>query len=132
MAHKILIVDDDEAWGAMLNEALSAAGYEVKVCYDPLGGSAVIKSFIPDIVIMDIDMPAGGGRAMFGGLRRNAATARLPVLVVSGSSEPTRIWSALGVQPDPTTWFLPKPVEIAKLRKAVANLLAPPGAADGA
>lgn len=123
---KILVVDDDESFGAMLREAFESNGFEVALCFDPLGGSAAINKFLPDLIILDIDMPAGGGRMLFRNVRTNAKFAACPVLVVSGTNAKDRVWASLGAPPDDKTWFMPKPVQIPQLLTAVANLTQPP------
>ncbi len=123
---KILVVDDDEPFGAMLREAFEGAGYEVALCFDPLGGSAAVAKFIPDLIILDIDMPAGGGRMLFRNVRNHAALAARPILVVSGTDKKDSVWLSLGAQPDDRTWFMPKPVQLPKLLTAVKNLTQDP------
>ncbi|MEE8424246.1 MAG: response regulator [Elusimicrobiota bacterium] len=118
---KILVVDDDESFGVMLREALSDRGYEVVVCFDPLGGAAAMKSFQPDLVITDINMPAGGGQSLFRAVRMNAPM--LPVIVASGSVKPDEIWERLGTVADSRTAVMHKPLQIKPLAELVARML---------
>lgn len=121
---KILVVDDDESFGVMLREALTDRGYEVVVCFDPLGGAAAIKSFQPDLVITDINMPAGGGESLFRSVRLNAPL--LPVIVASGSVKPEDVWERLGTVADSRTALLHKPLQIKALAELVARMLGIP------
>ena len=54
---KILIVDDHELSARILMWAMEAAGYQVQVVLSSLAAIEVLESFIPDIVLLDINMP---------------------------------------------------------------------------
>lgn len=108
---KILVVDDDESFALMVKDALEIGGHTVRCRFDPLSASAALRDFKPDAVVMDVDMPAGGGRALLCALRGNTDTGNLPIVVVTATQDPARAWAALGAGPDPRTWMLHKPVE---------------------
>ncbi len=57
MQLKVLIVDDHELSANMLMWAMQAADYEVKVAFNSAAAIAIIDSFIPDVVLSDINMP---------------------------------------------------------------------------
>ena len=83
---KILIVDDDESILLLYTEILGKAGYEVHSSED--GASAIIKYQMikPDLVLLDFEIPAGGGLGVLKGLRGALAQA-VPVLFVTGHTE---------------------------------------------
>ena len=83
MAKKILIVDDDKQIVLLLASRLKANKYEVTVAYDAL--QAVAKAFNekPDLILLDIKMPAGSGISVMDDLRNSADTALIPVIVIT-------------------------------------------------
>jgi len=58
---KILIVEDDQKIAKGLAIRLKAAGYATTLAYDALAGVAMAVKDRPDLVILDISMPAGDG-----------------------------------------------------------------------
>ena len=58
---KILIVEDDADSGEALMHLLSDFGYEVRLVMKPPLASAVALEFLPDIAILDIDLPVISG-----------------------------------------------------------------------
>ncbi len=58
---KILVVDDEEDILELLKYNLSKEGYEVKISSDGIKGVETAKSFIPDLILLDIMMPKQDG-----------------------------------------------------------------------
>lgn len=83
MAKKILIVDDDKEIVLLLASRLKANNYEIIVAYNAL--QAVTKAFNekPDLILLDIWMPAGSGVTVMDNLRNSADTALIPVIVIT-------------------------------------------------
>ncbi|MBC7253037.1 MAG: response regulator [Actinobacteria bacterium] len=80
---KILIVDDDEELVRVLSVNLMAEGYEVYAAFD--GMSAVMRAHQehPDLIILDVRMPAGSGLNVVEKLRSSTKTFNIPVLFLS-------------------------------------------------
>jgi DNA-binding response OmpR family regulator len=58
---KILIVDDDRTSCSILSGRLTAAGHKTLTAFDAMSGFTSIMRERPDLVILDLGMPAGGG-----------------------------------------------------------------------
>ncbi len=58
---KILIIDDDEKYLITTKEILEDEGYEVYIQHRPIGSTNAIKRLKPDLVLLDINMPALSG-----------------------------------------------------------------------
>ena len=83
MPKTILIVDDEPQIALLLNARLRANGYQVLVAYDALQGFQIAVKGSPDLILLDIRMPAGGGAGIFENLRNNVKTALIPVIFMT-------------------------------------------------
>jgi signal transduction histidine kinase/DNA-binding response OmpR family regulator/HPt (histidine-containing phosphotransfer) domain-containing protein len=82
---KILIVDDDPDIRYMLASALADHGYIVKSAND--GGEALlcVKSFAPNLILLDVAMPQMDGYEVCRILKANTETETIPIIFVSGN-----------------------------------------------
>lgn len=84
MAEKlILVADDDRDLVTALSIRLRAAGYEVVGAYDGVEVYEVAHERKPDLVIMDIRMPAGGGFDSTDRLKHSLSTRSIPVIFLT-------------------------------------------------
>jgi DNA-binding response OmpR family regulator len=83
---KILVVDDDVELVGLLRFALASAGYEVLTAFDGQQALERLASEIPDLVILDVNLPLVDGFGVLGELRRHS---QVPVmmLTVRGAEE---------------------------------------------
>jgi CheY-like chemotaxis protein len=90
MGKRILIVDDDKQIALLLASRLKANKYEVVVAYDAVQAVAKAFSEKPDLILLDIKMPAGGGISVMDNLRNSgdANIALTPVMVVTAYASP--------------------------------------------
>jgi DNA-binding response OmpR family regulator len=77
--HRVLVVDDDNTILELYREILCKAGFEVDTAEDPIMALTRFQDFKPELIILDVDMPAGGGRKVFERLRIQLA-APTPIL----------------------------------------------------
>lgn len=78
---KILLLDDDSGFLAETEQVLAEAGYEVATCQKPVKSFALIRSFRPDCMLLDIHMPLFDGRDLLPWLRRQWPL--LPIVVIT-------------------------------------------------
>jgi len=116
---KILIIDDDRALVALLSRQLRDAGYRVVAALDPVQGMMSAKRETPELVLLDVVMPAGGGMPLLEKLLLNKA----PVIVMTASSDPKLEAEAKSTG---AAGFLKKPMDPSALRALVEELLGPP------
>ncbi|MBI2362383.1 MAG: response regulator, partial [Elusimicrobia bacterium] len=77
MAEKsILIIDDDQALVAAIKEGLETLGFRVAAAFDGLQGVLQAHQAKPDAVMLDFNMPAGGGAGVYERLRSSTVTAQ--------------------------------------------------------
>jgi len=58
---RVLIIDDDETALLIASRRLRARGHVVETRAEAIGTTNVVRSFRPDVVVLDLSMPALGG-----------------------------------------------------------------------
>jgi len=84
---KILIVDDERDIVKALMIRLQGAGYEVVTAFDGAQGIFVAHKEKPDLILLDIRMPAGDGFSVAEKLKHSVNTFSIPVIFLTGSPE---------------------------------------------
>lgn len=87
MVATVLIVDDDPVIQRLLRVSFEMEGYEVIVGVDGVDGLEKARSEHPDIVVLDIMMPRMSGLDVAKALKADAATASIPVLLLSARAQ---------------------------------------------
>jgi len=83
MTKKILIADDDSHIVALISSRLKASQYEVVVAYDAVQTMSQVRKEKPDLIILDMKMPAGGGASVLDNLKMSIDVFNTPVLVMT-------------------------------------------------
>ena len=83
MAKKILLVDDDEATLKLLKPFLVTKGFEVETAIDGLQGFEKVKSWKPDLVVLDVIMPRMDGYGFVHEIKKDLKLRALPVVVLT-------------------------------------------------
>ncbi|MBI5743374.1 MAG: response regulator [Elusimicrobia bacterium] len=83
---KILAVDDDLSILEIYKEIFVKAGFEVRTAEDAVSAVTLYQQFQPDLLVLDVDMPAGGGQKVFDRLRNLLQTAT-PIVFSTGMPE---------------------------------------------
>ena len=83
MKKKILVVDDEAQIVRLLSLRLQANDYNVVVAYDGYQCIQIAKEEIPDLILLDIKMPMGGGIKAFENLKDNTNTENIPVIFIT-------------------------------------------------
>jgi CheY-like chemotaxis protein len=117
---RILVIDDDRTVLTYLKAVLGREGYRVFTALDALQGPMVARQSQPDLVVLDLAMPGGGGPAVLDRLRRMQGTMQTPVVVYSGLSK-ERVEQLVPIGPD--LLFVQKPGNPDDVLKAVRSLL---------
>lgn len=87
MKQRVLILDDDPEQLLLLGRSLRAAGYDVEMLTSPIGITNVARRIQPDIVMLDVNVPALSGDQLVEGLRRHHSSAC--IILYSGSDAST-------------------------------------------
>ncbi len=79
----VLVVDDDPIVLEVTKERLESAGYEVHTREEALGTSQWTAEFQPDIVLLDVNMPALTGTDLAQLLKKRRATKDIAIILYS-------------------------------------------------
>jgi DNA-binding response OmpR family regulator len=79
----VLIIDDDPNVHMILKMTLERAGYDSASAMDAMQGPMLARNLKPDLIILDIMMPAGGGVSVYRRLKQNTITMNIPVIIYS-------------------------------------------------
>lgn len=86
MKKKILVVDDELDVTKALKFRLKASGYNVVLAYDTVQGFMMANKEKPDLIILDIMIPGGGGFVVAERLKQSTATHHIPIIFLTGIS----------------------------------------------
>lgn len=92
---KILAVDDDLSILELYKEIFGKAGFETQTAEDAVSAVTKFQEFKPDLLVLDVDMPAGGGQKVFDRLR-NLFQNPVPIIFSTGMPESVQNLAKLG------------------------------------
>lgn len=81
----VLVIDDDEDFQTILKVTLNQSGFQVKSLFDGEIAAALGEQPVPDIILLDIDLPYENGVEVGKKLKANAFTKDIPVIMVSAN-----------------------------------------------
>jgi len=80
---RLLLIDDDPAVHALLEEELAALGYTIEGAFSGESGVLAARNAMPDLIILDLMMPGMSGFEVANALKEDLATANIPILVLT-------------------------------------------------
>ncbi len=120
MAKRILVVEDNDLNRKLFCDVLKSQGYAVEPCADGMEALAKARDFVPNLIIMDIQLPNVSGLDLIEAAKADAVLQQIPVLAVTayaGKGDEERIRDA-GAE-----GYLAKPVSIGPFMAAVKGLV---------
>ena len=115
---RILIVDDDQLLGAMLSRSLKSSGYDVRVETGADGVAGKIRSWVPDIVLLDINLSGSSGISVL----EEIMEQRIPTQVVMLTADDTAETAVKAMKLGAVDYFT-KPFNIEKMKIQFRNII---------
>ena len=84
--HKVLIIEDDPPYRKIYKKKFEISGYEVEVAEDGIEGLQKMRSFQPDIALVDLMMPRMDGFHVLDAAKADPAIQAIPTLVLTNLS----------------------------------------------
>jgi DNA-binding response OmpR family regulator len=120
MRKRILVVDDDPELVELVSFNLKHAGYAIGTASNGVEAIKKARSLAPDLILLDVMMPELDGFAVCEILRRDAATASIPIVMLTAISSELGRLAGLG---SGATEFLSKPFSPRLVVARIENLL---------
>lgn len=84
---RIAIIEDDPVISQMYRMKFEANGFEVQLADNGKSGVAMVQSFHPDIILLDLQMPVMDGAEALGIIRSHPSNKTTPVIVLTNLGE---------------------------------------------
>lgn len=120
MASRVLYIEDNKDNLVLVRRILRAAGYEMLEAMSAQEGLQIAEQQVPDLILIDINMPDMDGLAATGHLRRIPALAHVPIValtanVMRGMLEQTQAAGCDG--------YIAKPIEVDRFPGLIEGFL---------
>lgn len=122
---KILVVDDEPDFVAIVRKYLEKEGFEVDVAYDGLEGLTKVRQSPPDAIVLDVMMPEKDGYAVCQELKQSDQYKNIPIVLltaVSSHVSSTRYSHYDGMSTEADD-YLPKPASAEEIVESVKRLV---------
>ena len=122
---RILVVDDEPDFAAIVQRNLEKEGFEVDVAYDGVEGMEKVASNPPDAIVLDVMMPEKDGYEMCAELKADEKFADIPVVMLTAVADhvaSTRYSHADGMSMEADD-YLPKPASADEITASIKSLL---------
>ncbi len=113
---KILVIDDEEWLREMIHIALHQRGFEIIEASNGADGIEMARSNLPDLILCDINMSKVDGFLTLSSLRKEAPTAAIPFILMTGLADNASMRHGMELGADD---YLPKPFTTDALYAAV-------------
>jgi CheY-like chemotaxis protein len=118
----VLLVDDDDTFLLTIGVRLKSMGYTVCTAKDAVNAISAVRKNNPDIVVLDVSLPAGDGFLVADRLRNLIVSATTPIIFVTASEKAELRERAMKLG---AVEFLQKPFAATTLADAIESALSP-------
>ncbi len=118
---QILLIDDEPDSLNLLHEMLALNGVTVRHAPNGTEGLALLETFVPSLVLVDLSMPKPDGWDVLSAIRAKSATAAVPVVAISAYATDNVIERARQAG---FSTLIAKPIKLGKLLSTLRDILA--------
>lgn len=123
---RILVVDDEADFAALVQGNLEKEGFKVELAYNGVEGLAKVRENPPDAIVLDVMMPEKDGYAVCKELKRSDELCNIPVILLTAVAShvtSTRYSHADGMTTEADD-YIAKPASAADITRSLKRLLA--------
>ncbi|NWF76265.1 MAG: response regulator [Nitrospirae bacterium] len=120
MAHKLFLADDSITIQKVVELILAEEGFDIKTANTGEEALTAIPTYMPDIILADIEMPKINGYQLCEKIKENPITSNIPVILLAGAFEPINEEMVKQVRADD---FIVKPFESQELINKINSAL---------
>ena len=115
---RLLVIDDDRMIHTVMRAALEK--HKIHSAFDPVQAQMMVRQVRPDLIVLDITMPGGGGFEAFRRLQMLSTTSQIPIVVYT-SMPPAEVTA--NIPEAPNVAHLPKPSPPESILSTIQKLL---------
>ena len=116
----IVVADDDPTIVSLVKLRLELAQYDVVGTNDAVAAVAMVRARTPAAVILDVQMPGGGGLSVLAKIKSDPELSGLPVMMLTGERNAETVMQAMGNGADD---YMVKPFNPDALAQRVSRLI---------
>ncbi len=116
---RVLVADDDESVGKTFGWMIEVLGYEARVAREGTSALSIAQSFLPDVVMLDINLPGMNGYEVCELMRADPLLNKCTIIAQTGWSQPEHLERSKKAGFD-HHWVKPIPME--RLEKLLISL----------
>ena len=120
MARQVLIADDEQSIAMSLEYLMEEAGHTVRIARDGDEALAMIEELVPDLVLLDINMPRRNGYEVCEAIRANPLWRHVTVIMLTARGRSIEREKGLAVGADD---YITKPFSTAEVVERVRPVL---------
>lgn len=116
----VVVIEDDASTRVLVSAVMRKEGYQVLVAEDGAQGLALIREYLPDLIISDVRMPVMDGFGVLEAVRASEATATTPIILLTSLQDRANMRHGMTAGADD---YLTKPFKAQELREAAVAQL---------
>ena len=97
MAHKILVVEDNESLCNVLADTFTDEGFEVKTAFDGEAGLEAAKEWKPDVMLLDLLLPKKDGEDLLKELRQEEGGDSVATVALTNSDSSEKVYNLMNL-----------------------------------
>jgi DNA-binding response OmpR family regulator len=118
--HRVLLADPDQGLLDIYREFLLRDGFDVVTAMDGLDCVAKMRSFLPEVLVLEPELPWGRGEGVLAQMYEDPAVPLIPVMILTGQEDPK---GRYGVGIFPVSSYHVKPLAPNRLAQSLRRLL---------
>src|SRR5580692_11920252 len=118
----VLMIDDDNVFLLTIGVRLKSMGYTVHAAKDAVNAISAVRKNNPDVIVLDVSLPAGDGFMVADRLQKLITAAATPIIFVTASEKPGMRERAMKLG---AVAFLAKPFDATTLADSIESALSP-------
>ena len=119
--NKILIIDNEKEFTSLMKSFLEeSCNYEVRIVPDGYNGIRIAAEFKPDLILLDVLMPAMNGFHILEKLKQGEETASIPVVMLTAVEDEESVKKAKDLNCED---YLVKPIKLEELKYKINKVL---------
>ena len=120
MQRSIVVADDDPTILELVTVLLGIAHYNVIATTDAVAAMAMVRTKEPVAVILDVQMPGGGGLSALSKIKADPKTSKVPVMMLTGERDAVTVMQAMDGGADD---YMLKPFDPDTLLERISRLV---------